>query len=278
MPSPLNSPFPGMDPYLEAPAIWPDFHVEMLAVCRTRLLDHLPAGYEASVEERLRLFEREPEPRSQERFADVAVTSGARWRGGVDGGGGGGGVATAGRVEAVTVDVPLVAWEERERWIEVVRQPERRVVTVIELLSPTNKGGSGFREYQHKRQELIRNDIHLVEIDLLLGGRRVDPERLLPAGDYYVLLTRRDEPERRIVYPWTLPTPLPAVPIPLDEPDPDVELDLSAALAEAYRRGRYRRRLRYANDAPVLVDEEAKRWARERVEAESGVDQRTEVR
>ena len=261
----LNSPFPGMDPYLEAPAIWPDFHGEMIYACRTQLLDHLPAGYEASVEERLRLFEREPEPRSQERFADVAVTSGARWRGGVDGGGGG--VATAGRVEAVTVDVPLVAWEERERWIEVVRQPQRRVVTVIELLSPTNKGGSGFREYQHKRQELIRNGIHLVEIDLLLGGRRVDPERLLPAGDYYVLLTRRDEPERRIVYPWTLPTPLPAVPIPLDEPDPDVELDLSAALAEAYRRGRYRRRLRYADDAPVELSPEARDWVHRQLAA-----------
>ena len=67
-----------------------------------------------------------------------------------------------------------------ERWIEIKRLPDRSLVTVIEILSPTNKIGSGRAEYIEKRKEWIRQPIHLVEIDLLLGGQRLPMGGRLP--------------------------------------------------------------------------------------------------
>ena len=49
---------------------------------------------------------------------------------------------------------------------------QRLVVTVIEILSPTNKvaGSRGRESYETKRQEVMRSPSHLVEIDLLRRG------------------------------------------------------------------------------------------------------------
>ena len=55
--------------------------------------------------------------------------------------------------------------EVSDVWIEVRRRTGRTPVTVIELLSPTNKTGDGFVEYKLKRRSLIRQKIHLVELD-----------------------------------------------------------------------------------------------------------------
>ena len=38
----MNSPFPGMDPYLEDPAIWMDFHERFITYCSDFLNDSLP--------------------------------------------------------------------------------------------------------------------------------------------------------------------------------------------------------------------------------------------
>src|ERR1700722_11845313 len=48
----MPSPFPGMDPYLEAPAIWPDFHDALAAQLRAALNHTLPAPYYARLEMR----------------------------------------------------------------------------------------------------------------------------------------------------------------------------------------------------------------------------------
>src|SRR5207253_11380704 len=68
----MRCPFPGMDPYLEDPAIWPDFHARMVnALCDT-LLDRLPPGYDARIDERVRLVI--PEGPARTRFPDVGIT------------------------------------------------------------------------------------------------------------------------------------------------------------------------------------------------------------
>ena len=63
-------------------------------------------------------------------------------------------------------------------------------MTVIEILSPTNKFGSGRTEYIEKRNEWIRQPIHLVEIDLLLVGQRLPMQRPLPRADYFAFVSR----------------------------------------------------------------------------------------
>ncbi len=63
-------------------------------------------------------------------------------------------------------------------------------MTVIELLSPTNKyAGPDREQYLVKRRELLASPVHFVEIDLLRGGPRM-PMQDLPECDYCVLVSR----------------------------------------------------------------------------------------
>src|SRR4051794_31878726 len=49
----MSGPFPGMDPFLESPAYWRDFHQSFITYWRDWLLDHLPDHYEVRIDERL---------------------------------------------------------------------------------------------------------------------------------------------------------------------------------------------------------------------------------
>ncbi len=153
---------------------------------------------------------------------------------------------------------PLFA-EERLTWLEVRRLPDRELVTVIELLSPSNKIGDGRDSYLRKRNETMAEEVHLVELDFLLGGRRLPLAGPLPPGDFYALVTRASPRKRTCaVYAWSVRQPLPLVPVPLKAPDADVGLDLHAVFADAYRRGRYARSLRRSpTEFPLAEDDRA---------------------
>src|SRR6266511_434838 len=61
----------------------------------------------------------------------------------------------------------------KQRYIKITDPEERRVVAVIEVLSPSNKTkGEDGQAYRLKREEYIANGISLVEIDLLRSGLR----------------------------------------------------------------------------------------------------------
>jgi len=81
-----------------------------------------------------------------------------------------------------------------------------RIVTLIELLSPTNKraGGDGREQYLDKREEIIQSRTNLVELDLLRGGQRLPMQGDLPRADYYALVRRGWRRRRAAVYAWTL--------------------------------------------------------------------------
>jgi len=140
--------------------------------------------------------------------------------------------------EPVTIPLPKIVTEQvTERWIEVQRGEDRSVVAVIELLSPTNKAGSGLNDYLARRRRLIREPVHLIELDFLIGGRRLPMSRRLPAGHFYALVSRASRRPNSEVYAWKVRQNLPTIPIPLDPPDPDVSLDLASLYATAYERG-----------------------------------------
>src|SRR5205085_8491389 len=112
------------------------------------------------------------------------------------------------------------------RYIKIIDSEERRIVTVIEVLSPSNKTGSADGQaYRLKREEYIANGINLVEIDLLRSGLRPPlGNPAPPISDYYVLVHRGWEKDRLGIWPISIRDPLPAVPIPLDPDIPDVML------------------------------------------------------
>jgi hypothetical protein len=71
---PSNScPFPGMDPFLELPAYWSDFHFTFINYWREAIADALPEDYEATLGERVYLVEHDPEARKLG-SPDVALT------------------------------------------------------------------------------------------------------------------------------------------------------------------------------------------------------------
>ena len=57
----MQSPFPGMDPYLEDPAYWSDFHGSFLLYLRDFINERLPDHYEARLDEKVNLTETSPD-------------------------------------------------------------------------------------------------------------------------------------------------------------------------------------------------------------------------
>lgn len=240
----MPSPFPGMDPYIEARREWPDFHSDLAGEIRARLNIALQANYYATTivytaYDVIEIAHRDTHSISP----DVSV-----WR------------TTAGASAAAPVaviDPPLaesqipLEVEVRLANVEVRETGTDRLVTAIEILSPVNKRNGAQREtYLRNRQELFRSDVHVMEIDLLRGGKRSPLTITPPLAPYYVTLGRARNRPRVHVWPIQLYDRLPRLPIPLIAPDPDVVLDLGAVVHEVYERGAYARRINYSQPAP----------------------------
>lgn len=257
----MASPSPGMDPYLETPALWSDFHATFVTYWREALSECLPDNYEARIDEKVSLVEIVP-PRKKLIEPDIALTQS---RSAVVFAGAPAGVAT---LDPVTLSL-VIEEETHARHIEILHRPDRTLVAVLELLSPTNKEEPGRTLYLAKRNALIYHPVHLVELDLLLKGRRLPLEEDLPAGDYYALISRGDRRPNCDVYAWTLRHALPTLPIPLRSPDPEIAFDVGAVFARTYERGRYARSIDYQAPPPIPLDAERQAWVMER--ARSGV-------
>jgi hypothetical protein len=251
----MPSPFPGMDPYLEDPSVWMDFHERFITYCSDALNDRLPDAYETRIEERVNLVALEDE-RMRSFRADVAISDIAEGQPGRPTGPYEGTTATLLAVEPVTI--PLVYYEEEhESRIHILDRRNHRLVTVIELLSPTNKRGDGYFQYVLKRNALLQTRVHLVEIDLLVAGDRLPFKEALPAGHYFAYVARGDRRPDCQVYAWSIRQALSKIMIPLAAPDPDLALDLAELFTTTYKRGRYDRSLPYsvAPLAPLAADD-----------------------
>jgi hypothetical protein len=253
----MPSPFPGMDPFIEAQE-WNDFHVTLNVGIRELLTPQLQPTYTVRVERRVYVEHPfRPEEPEGIRIADVPIIqpdSGARQR-----------QATA--VLANIEPVPCVvvqAEEQRESYLVIRDAESQRVVTVIETLSPANKryGGDGWTEYGEKRQQILASDSHLVEIDLLRGGTRmpVRARRVKLTGDYRIMVSRAGRRPNVDVYAWPLLHQLPKIPVPLIGKEENVLLDLQSAFTTVYDRAAYELSLDYtAGVEPPLADE-VKSW------------------
>jgi hypothetical protein len=153
-------------------------------------------------------------------------------------------------LQPVTIPLIIEAVDKISlRWIEIRRVPDLSLVTVIEILSPTNKSGSGRKEYLEKRNQLIQQPVNLVEIDLLLGGRGPRLGAPLPRGDYFAFVSRHDQRPNCGVFASYVRHALPVIPIPLSNSDPDVNLNLGEVFSQTYEAGPYGDLTKYA--API---------------------------
>ncbi len=148
----------------------------------------------------------------------------------------------------------------REGYIEILRKSDEGLIAVLELLSPTNKRGVGRGEYLVKRDELLHQPVHLVEVDLLMRGTRMPLRQSLPDGHYFAMISRADRRPDCEVYSWTIRDPLPVIPIPLETPDGDVAIDLQEVFNVTFERGPYDQLVKYHKPVGLPVAEDLQNW------------------
>ncbi|GBC94800.1 hypothetical protein HRbin16_00585 [bacterium HR16] len=245
----MASPFPGMDPYLEDRLFWNDVHHRMVTYISNMLQRQVRPRYNVRIEERVYVQEV-----AREIVPDVSLLQNQPRQGS----------ATATAVLEATCDPPLVLHLEEQLHTEGVihildRTRELRLVTVIELLSPTNKepGSKGWELYRRKQEEILKSDVHLVEIDLLRGGEyTIAPpqhklkEQVGTGWHYMVSISRADAPYDFLLYPRTVRERLPRIPVPLAIGDRDAVLDLQAVFNQCYEDGAYEDVVDYHKDPP----------------------------
>jgi hypothetical protein len=239
-----------MDPYLEQPALWQDLHNSLIVALRDDLAPRLRPRYYVAIEERT--YTVEPGDLLLAGRADVAVVGLAR-----DTITPSPELAESGGV-LVSVDMPD---EIRETYLEV-RSANGDVITLIEILSPTNKRtGEGRGLYLRKRRSVIISQTHLVEIDLLRGGEPMPVSGWAGQSDYRIMVSRGNRRPRALLLPFGVRQTIPTFVLPLLPHDIEPVVDLGALLHALYDRGGYDLRLddRAEADPPLLGDDAV--WA-----------------
>jgi len=241
----MPSPFPGMNPWMEAPELWPGVHAALISEIRSRLNSIMPPRYFADVEERVFLCDAD-DPLIRLIVPDVAVRESFEQAG-----------LESGSAAVATITPSLQArmldLRVRERRIVIRSSDRQAIVTAIEILSPSNKlqGSAGRVSYLSKRDELLQTHTHFIEIDLLRAGNRTEPVYGMGRGDYLTWLSRSQDRTHVDYWPTPLESPLPTIPVPLLPGDPDVPLNLQAVLYDVYDRSGYVRRLDYSQPLPA---------------------------
>lgn len=249
----MPSPFPGMDPYLEERSLWPDVHSTLISYIRESLQPQVRPKYIARIGERIELAS------IQKGYVpDVMVVqppqNPAR------------SVTESGVLvadEPLTLD--FLEEEHRIPFIEIIYRETGDVVTVIEVLSPSNKSGEGRDEYLQKQKDLLNSQANLVEIDLLGYGQKTTLVRTAqistPADWRYSITISRLNRRRKVeAYVFNIQDPLPKCRIPLRAADPDVVLNLPSVFTRCYEIGSYDLLIDYARLPPVSLDSQETAW------------------
>jgi len=244
----MKSPFPGMDPYIEDRGLWSDFHTKLIGEIERALAPLLPDSYFVQSGERNYVVLAGTNGNDERPFyPDVGVATATQQEHGLELKAGIALAEPAAEIGPVTMRA-FVDEHFRENFIEIyATDPELRLVTCIEVLSPSNKrrGTEGWEQYLRKRNALLLGGGSLVEIDLLRGGQRMPMVERWPDGPYYVLVGRQSNVPYCRVWAIQLHQTLPDIPVPLASPDPDVPLVLQSLFETVYERSRYSRRIDY---------------------------------
>jgi Protein of unknown function (DUF4058) len=248
----MPSPFPGMNPYLEQVRAWHDFHERFIPKAAEQITPQVRPAYLVRIDEHVYIHELAEDERRLLGRADGAVTSvrkGEQLRSS-------GAVLEAPAYGLLSQAVDI----ERQSFLEIQDRDTREVITVIELLSPSNKS-SDRDQYLAKRRQFLASKVHLVELDLLHGSPRL-PLQNLPKCDYFAIVSRAEERPRVGVWPLRLRDRLPVIPIPLRAHEPEARLDLQKVLHQIYDAAAYEDDIYEGEPEPRLRPTDAK-WARQ---------------
>jgi hypothetical protein len=255
----MPSPFPGMDPYIEG-WIWGDFHSRINGAICEELNPRLPKRYIALTDLFIRRVETSTLDETILGKLDVFLSDRhGRSQSGT--------AVVAAPAPHISVLPGVVV---KQHFVKIIDNRGRRIVTVIELLSPANKsGGKDSEVYRFKRNEYIGGSINLVEIDLLRRGQRPPVgEPSPPQSDYVIAVHDGQDRGRFGIWPFSVREPIPIVPVPLDPDEAFVTLDLRKCLDRVYDGGRYGDQLDYRRPPDHALAEPDATWARELLTAQ----------
>jgi Protein of unknown function (DUF4058) len=247
----MPSPLPGMNPYLENPELWSEFHSRMIVAIADALDDRLSRDYRVAVEKRVYLSE------SGESvlvgIPDVSVTASVANTTPA--------TTVAAVVQPLNIEIPMVE-EVQERFLEIREGATGSVITTIELLSPKNKRfGEGRSAYLQKRQRILTSATNLIEIDLLRGG---EPFLMIDAvrSNYRILISRSYQRPKAQLYAFDLRQPIPGFPIPLRMEEQEPLLELQPLLNRVYDRARFELAIDYSQPCSPKLSPEDEAWLR----------------
>ncbi len=247
--------FPGMDPWLEHPDLWPDVHNSLIASIRDVLNPMIFPRYVVRIESRTTVLtavnaDRMYRPDVAIHADDIAAPLRQA------------GVAVMERTEVLPIKVELPVDEIEETYLVIKKLPGKDLVTAIEMLSPTNKRTKKARaEYLEKRDELLKSGVNFVEIDLLRAGRPMPLKSSPPPSDYRILVCRQRERRTAYLYSFSYKVPIPAIGIPLLPGDPEPILDLNAILRALMDRAHYDASINYRRPPTPRLRREDEPWA-----------------
>ena len=250
----MPSPLPGMDPYLEHPQSWPNFHHRLITAMAIDLAPQLRPKYRVVVEEAIyqtkgsdSLLVGIPDVTVQQANRSATLSSDRE---------------TSGITLAQPLEVELPMPEViRQGYLEIREVATSEVTTVVEVLSPTNKRpGEGRRTYEAKRQIVLASATNLVEIDLL---RQWEPFLTLPSqirSDYRILVSPSAARPRAELYTFNLPDVIPAFPLPLGADDEEPIVNLQKLVGQIYDQSGYDLVIDYRENPVPPLDEEGNAW------------------
>ena len=250
----MPSPFPGMNPYLEQPQVWHDFHQRYATAISSALVPQVRPGYFVTLDDNIYIHESLEDKRTPLGRGDVNVGSTGRMVSD--------NASTTALVPPALGRVEPLIENLRESYIEIRDRNSRELITVIEILSPSNKRpGKDRDQFERKRELLMLSTANYVEIDLLRGGPRM-PIQYLPECDAYVMVSRYEDRPEVGLWPVALEDVLPTIPIPLKPDSKPATLDLQALLHQTYDAAGYEDYIYSTVPDPPLSEQRFK-WAAE---------------
>ncbi len=254
----MPTPFPGMDPYLESPVRWGGVHLRLIVEVSSQLNRVLPKGFSAEIDQYVRIEEEEGDEEYYSKInPDIFIPDSPTFTKQKSG-------STTALLEAPTLETILMPGPVvKHRRLLIQSNDGKRILTAIEILSPSNKSTGKDREaYLAKRSEYFAGGTNLVEIDLLRAGNRLPfgtPHP--PATDYYILVSAADKRPKTSIWAFSVRQSIPNFAIPLSSELDDVPLDLRNCINTIYEDGRYSEKIDYSKPATPPLNQPDAEWA-----------------
>ncbi|MEM6253343.1 MAG: DUF4058 family protein [Cyanobacteria bacterium P01_D01_bin.156] len=248
--------FPGMNPYLEHPDLWPEIHPRFVTALANLLKKAVSERYDVIIRKRVYRVSGEDSlvvghSIQESRTVSCGTTTQPHIR------------SSPQQTIPTYIAVPQTIQED---YIEIVDRQIGTTVTIVETLTPQKKRpGRGRDNYEQRCEAIFGGDAHFVEIDLLRGWEPISaygPSNI----DYRVLVSRSDQRPKAEMYAWQVNAPMPLLTLPIsrgqdgENAQAQCTVNLKHALDEACVNSNHDFFINYQRDPIPPLPPDTKQW------------------